>query len=87
MYGTTEFAGRKFPIIDYVDVEGYGRIPMIDIPQMSDYRWQQICLEKRLANPEYFAKREDVEATIAYLRKWLAEHEPEGHGERSQVVR
>lgn len=51
-----------------------GASPVIKFPMMSDYKWQLSCLEDRLEHPENYADKEDVPATIAMLRKWLAEH-------------
>lgn len=42
---------------------------------MSDYKWQKMCLESWLQHPEYYAKDEDVDATIERLRAWLRDYE------------
>lgn len=52
-----------------------GRVPIVDIPQISDYEWQLNCLNDRLQHPEKYEDIENVEETIAKLRKWLAERE------------
>lgn len=52
-------------------------IPVLDIPQMSDYKWQLNCLIDRLEHPEKYADSENVEEHITQLRKWLAEHSPD----------
>lgn len=54
-----------------------GASPVIKFPMMSDYKWQLSCLEDRLERPEKYADTEDVPATTAELRKWLAEHAPQ----------
>lgn len=68
---TMEILGRDYPIIKHVD-----NVPVVDLPQMSDYKWQLQALQDRLSNPEKYrtALGEDVEATIAYLRQWLADY-------------
>lgn len=49
-------------------------VPVLNIKQMSDYQWQLNALKSRLEHPEYYADSEDVEETIAHLRKWLEEN-------------
>lgn len=76
-----EIAGKEYPIIGYTTLKnGNGEviqdaIPVLDIPQVSDYQWQLDCLNDRLEHPEKYAAFENVEERIAYLRKWLKEHE------------
>lgn len=73
---TMEIGGRAFPVVGYVDRESTGeKVPLVDIPMMSDYKWQLTSLQSRLDHPEWYATiGEDVEATIAQLRRWLEEH-------------
>ena len=52
-------------------------VPLVDIPVMSDYKWQLICLKSRLEHPESYEATEDVPAVIERLKRWLAEHTPE----------
>ena len=70
-----ELGGRYFRVIGLQPTQHHGLGPILDVPQMSDYQWQKRCLESRLAHPEHYAKFEDVDAHVARLRKWLAEHE------------
>lgn len=75
-----ELAGKEYEITGYksvVDEDGnfFGKVPIVDIPQMSDYQWQLDCLNDRLQNPEKYEKFENVEETIAKLRKWFKERE------------
>lgn len=72
-----ELGGRYFRVIGLQPTQNQGFVPILDIPQISDYQWQKSALESRLAHPERYAGKEDVEATVARLRKWLAEHEEE----------
>ena len=45
---------------------------------MSDMKWQQLALQSRLEHRErYEARGEDVDATIARLRAWIAAHQGE----------
>lgn len=72
--GTTHtVAGKEFPVIGYTDFNSKA-VPLVDIPMMSDYKWQLMCLQDRLEHPENYQDTEDVEAAIERLKKWLAEH-------------
>lgn len=69
-----EIAGKKFPVSGFVNVHGKA-VPIVDIPSMSDYKYQYEALRSRLQNPEsYTAMGEDVEAAIKRLKRWLAEN-------------
>lgn len=51
------------------------KLPLVNIPLMSDFKWQYMVLQDRLHYPEkYREKGEDVEATITRLKKWLKEY-------------
>lgn len=76
-----------FDVIEYVAPDENGVLhsvseehpeakPLANIPMMSDYKWQLSCLNDRLEHPEEYEGTEDVQQTIAELRKWLAEHTP-----------
>ena len=76
---TYSVGGREFPVVGHAKVmnrnrEVVGTIPIVDIPQVSDYQWQLDCLNDRLQHPEKYAPSEDVEEHIAQLRQWLATH-------------
>lgn len=76
---THSVGGREFPVVGHAKVidqnrEVVGTIPIVDIPQVSDYKWQLDCLNDRLQHPEKYAPFEDVEEHIAQLRQWLATH-------------
>ena len=75
-----EVDGQYFPVEAVVPLKGNGYLPVLNIPQMSDVQWQRRCLSERLADPEKYAKIEDVDTAIARLRKWLKEHDPEWQG-------
>ena len=70
---TYNVAGRDYPVIAYFDFDDKF-IPLVDIPQMSNYKWQQKCLRDRLKHPEKYRDTEDVESTIQRLIKWLEEN-------------
>ena len=83
---TYELCGKKYPVKGHVRItDDRGRptgetIPIVDIPQMSDYQWQLDALNSRLKTPELYSPYEDVQAVISRLRKWLKEHESEEAG-------
>ena len=65
-----------YHIIGYIQIESTGEeIPVLDIPTMSDYEWQQKCLQDRREHPEKYNGIEDVKTTIIRIENWLAEHE------------
>jgi len=58
-----------------VAATGKKALPLVNVPFMSDYKWQYECLQDRLKEPDKYREiGEDVEATIEHLKKWLAEH-------------
>lgn len=73
---TMTICGVEYPVVGTVKDELFGTVPIVDIPMMSDFKWQLTSLEDRLADPEKCIKTfgEDVEAVIADLRQWLQEH-------------
>lgn len=67
-------SGKKFPVSGFVNVHGKS-VPLVDIPSMSDYKYQYEALRSRLMFPEIYTDfGEDVEASIRRLKKWLAEN-------------
>ena len=78
-FESVEVFGKKYPVIDHVvrTLETTGdsiRLPVVDIPMMSDYKWQLNGLKSRLEHPEYYEPIEDVKQTIENLRCWLREN-------------
>lgn len=76
--GTYRLHGRNYPITDYITKAPNSQlltepVPLVDVPMMSDYRWQQMALEDRIAHPEKYPE-EDLTVTVPHLRRWLAEH-------------
>lgn len=64
-------SGREYPVTGWDEVKGVGTVPRVEIPMMSDIKWQLIALRQRLAEREKFAAIEDVDKAIRDLRKWL----------------
>lgn len=72
---TYTVSGQEFPVIGFVNNGGHP-VPLVDIPSMSDYKYQLMCLQSRLEDPEMYRNvlGEDVEAEIERLKKWLMEN-------------
>lgn len=88
MNKTIEIQNITYPIIGYVKIDYCGDIkptshqdskalPVADIPLMSDYRWQEMCLEDRVNNPEKYPDKEKLARDIEKLTSWLEEHKKE----------
>lgn len=74
-----EIAGKEYPVTGVAKTDKFGKIPLVDIPMMSDLKWHKNCLKSRLENPEpYRSMGEDVEAAIERLRRTIAEMEAAG---------
>lgn len=76
---TMKIGSREYPVAGYVTTKQTGTVPLVDIPMMSDYKWQLRSLRSRMENPERYQEAfdEDVEAVIIRLRKWLKIHSAE----------
>lgn len=46
-------------------------VPVVDVPVMSDFRWQLNALKSRLQRPDLYEKQEHVPHTVDKLRHWL----------------
>lgn len=51
-------------------------LPVLDLKMGSDYDWQLLALKQRILHPELFEK-EDVNASIISLSKWIEDYELE----------
>lgn len=78
MQETYTIYGKEYPVVGHANVVDRGKVtrtvPIVDIPMMSDYKWQLGCLKSRLESPENYADSENVEEVIAKLRQWLTEN-------------
>jgi hypothetical protein len=76
MTNIIKIAGKEYPVRDYIENKQGQKAPLVELPMMSDYKWQLSCLNSRLNNPEIYRETgEDVEAVIKKLRQWLKDHE------------
>ena len=62
---TYTISGRKYKVEEYVKVKNKDTqeqylLPLVDIPMVSDYKWQSDALESRLKHPEWYEKDENV---------------------------
>ncbi len=73
---TMTIGGKRYPVTATIRSKMFGEVPLVDIPMMSDFKWQLTALEGRLKDPEGYAKTfgGDIEVVIANLRAWLQEH-------------
>lgn len=87
---TYNISRQEYPIIKYVPTNDSSgnliseeEIPLVDIPQMSGYKWQFGRLVDRLEHPEKYAAFEDVEERILHLKTWLLDHAENEEQERA----
>ena len=45
MSETYEIAGKVYPVLGYVTTPQTGTVPLVDLPMMSDERWEELCRE------------------------------------------
>lgn len=69
---------KEYPIIESLEGPDGEHVPVVDVPLMSDVKWQRMALEERLRHPELYALLgDDVPAACERLRAWLRENDPE----------
>jgi hypothetical protein len=85
---TYEIAGKSYPVVGHAQQPGYGRMPIVNVPMMSDYKWQLMALESRLEHPERYAEHfgEDIPAVIERLKVWLLDHIDQAKPEEAERV-
>lgn len=52
-------------------------IPIVDIPQMSDYKYQLMTLNDRIEHPERYEANENVLEVMDKIKRWLLERTTE----------
>ncbi len=74
-----EIGGKMYPVSGKIETDNGVFIPILDVKMMSDIKWQRIGYEDRLRRPDIYREYVvgDVDATIAKLKKWLKENDPE----------
>lgn len=77
---TYSIGGREYKVKEYIKMKTETGeqffVPELDIPMVSDYKWQSDALESRLKHPEWYEKDENVSEAIERLKAWLSEHTP-----------
>ena len=73
--------GREWNVEGWEAIEGVGVFPILDIPMVSDYKWQLEALEDRLRHPERYEEREDMAAVVERLRAYLEKNREDGEKE------
>lgn len=48
MNETVKIGNREHPVIGYVWSPMYGNVPLVDLPMMSDQRWNELAEQKQL---------------------------------------
>ena len=51
-------------------------LPLLEMDDDADYKWQLSALKSRIEHPEWYEQEEDIEKEIAKIKKWLSEHTP-----------
>lgn len=70
--------GKEYKVLTYVEIiddrndenKVVGKLPILNIPMMSDFKWQVRCIENKLDNIEHFQKTENIAVSIFKLLKW-----------------
>lgn len=47
---TMKIGSREHPISSYMNTKPWGTIPVVDIPMMSDERWNELALQYAVKN-------------------------------------
>lgn len=54
-----EICGRKYPVVGYVSTKQTGRVPVVNMPMMSDERWKELAREAA-SEPESMRREAEV---------------------------
>lgn len=71
--------GKEFKITGYAKLKDKDEnptskiVPIIDIPQDSDYKYQLMSLRSRIMHPEYYEASENILEVMEELKTWLIE--------------
>lgn len=47
MNETVKIGSREYPVIGYVWNPAYGNVPLVDLPMMSDEKWNELAERKQ----------------------------------------
>ena len=64
---------EKYPIIGHVDTVD-GMIPVLDIPMMSDERWEELAKSQAVKNyiRENGQEPDSIEVALEWQREWIS---------------
>lgn len=64
-----------YPVIGIVNTKQFGPLPLVDMPMMSDERWQQLADKQVVKNytKDHGYAPESLEAAYAWQEEWIAE--------------
>lgn len=84
-----EINGKTFRVTGKVERPCGQIVPVVDIPWMSDIKWQRDGYEDRLRRPDVYSDNlgENVPQVLARLRAWLLEHDPDAEQWLASVER
>lgn len=68
MNGTYEIAGKAYPILGCVTTSQTGTVPLVDLPMMSDERWNELCRESAVKH--YTAAFGHAPDSVEEALKW-----------------
>lgn len=75
MKNTYTIAGREYPVIGYVNAPQTGRVPLVDMPMMSDEEWERTARENAVHNftMKFGRSPETVEEAVEWQREDTAQ--------------
>ena len=68
---TYEICSRKYPVIGFVDTQEQGRVPLVDLPQITDEKWHELARENAVQNftQEFGYPPESTEKAVDWQRE------------------
>ena len=69
--GTYEILGKAYPIVGYVTTAQTGLVPLVDLPMMSDERWNELYRESAVKH--YTAAFGHAPDNVEAALKWEQE--------------
>lgn len=63
-----------YPIIGTIETNNGAKLPLLDIPMMSDERWQELATENAVHNykKQFGHAPETVEQAVGWQRTWIS---------------
>lgn len=72
MNATVKIGSREYPVIGYVWSPMYGNVPLVDLPMMSDQRWNELAEQNAVKNytQELGHPPRTVKEAVEWQREW-----------------